>query len=168
MHCLYSLYCPCTNLSKGEEEGRRWKPNDNTSQRQIRFSIVINVLLMTMKVETKATMRRNTRMIEKMMNPPHYEVHFPISLWMLMLIMKIGIMRPKTWKKRWFSSSTLISTKKTRCSWWNCWEGTRNNTSQAGRDSHQNQRQPREDDQRTWGAKWFSWRRGPTVWFGFN
>jgi hypothetical protein len=106
-------YVACgTNLSKGE------KKNDgnqtmNPPHRQVCLPLVINVLLLTMIVETKAMMRRNMRMIARM-SLHHYKVHFPV---LLPLIIMTGKMRPMMWKKRRFAGSTPISTKKTKCSW---------------------------------------------------
>jgi hypothetical protein len=96
----------------------REKNKDNGNQtmspphRQVCLPLVINVLLLTMIVETKATMRRNMTMMVRM-NMHHHKVHLLI---LLSLIIMTGKMRPMMWEKKKFVSSTLISTKKTRCS----------------------------------------------------
>jgi hypothetical protein len=109
-------YVSCgTNHSKGEE--KRWQPNDeSTSLTGMCLPLVINVLLLTMIVETKAMMRRNMRMIARM-SLHHHKVHFPV---LLSLIIMTGKMRPAMWKKRRFAGSTPISTKKTKCFWLSC------------------------------------------------
>jgi hypothetical protein len=83
----------------------------NPPHQQVHFPVVINVLLLTMIVETKVTMRRN--MMIARMNLHHHKVHFLV---LLPLIIMIGKMRPTMWKKRRFAGSTPISTKKTKCS----------------------------------------------------
>jgi hypothetical protein len=108
-------YVACgTNLSKGEE--KRWQPNDESTSLTVCLPLVINVLLLTMIVETKAMMRRNIRMIARM-SLHHHKVHFSV---LLPLIIMTGKMRPTMWKKRRYASSTPISTKKTKCSWLSC------------------------------------------------
>jgi hypothetical protein len=96
---------------------RREKKNDGNQMmdpphRQVCLPLVINVLLLTMIVETKAMMRRNMRM-----SLHHHKVHFPVLLPLTIITRK---MRPTMWKKRRFAGSTPISTKKTKCSWLSC------------------------------------------------
>jgi Ni,Fe-hydrogenase I large subunit len=80
----------------------------NPPHQQVHLPLVINVLLLTMIVETKATMRRN--MMIATMNIHHHKVHFSIFL---PLIMMIGKKRPMMWVRKKFASSTPISAKKT-------------------------------------------------------
>jgi hypothetical protein len=72
---------------------------------------VIHVLLLTMRVEMKAMIRRNMQMIARM-SLHHHKVHFSV---LLPLIIITGKMKPTMWKKRRFVVSTPISTKKTKC-----------------------------------------------------
>ncbi|KAL5664648.1 hypothetical protein ACJX0J_024756, partial [Zea mays] len=67
----------------------------NPPRRQVCSPLVINVLLLTMTVETKAMIRRNMRM-----NLHHHKVHFPI---LLPLTLMTGKMRPMMWRKRRFT-----------------------------------------------------------------
>jgi hypothetical protein len=96
----------------------RDKNKDNGNQmmspphQQVRLPLVINVLLLTIIVETKATMRRNMTMIARM-NLHHHKVHLSI---LVLLIMMVEKMKRMVWENKKFASSTLISTKKTRCS----------------------------------------------------
>jgi hypothetical protein len=102
-----------TNLSKGEEE-RRWKPNNESTSPTGMFSTSHKCLVAKMVVETKATMRRNMRMIARMKpNPHHHKAHFPILFCMLPLIMMTWKMKPRMLKKRSFASSMDVSTSKT-------------------------------------------------------
>jgi hypothetical protein len=108
-------YVACdTNLLKGEEnDGNKTM---NPPHRQVCLSLVINVLVLTMIVETKVMMKKNMRIIARM-SLHHHKVHFPV---LLPLIIMTGKMRPTMWKKRRFTGSTPISTKKIKSSWLSC------------------------------------------------
>jgi hypothetical protein len=98
---------------KNKNDGHQAK---DPPHRQVHLPIVIHVLLLTMRVEMKAMMRRNMRMIARM-SLHHHKVHFPV---LLPLIIMTGKMRPMMWKKRRFAGSTPILTKKTKYSWLSC------------------------------------------------
>jgi hypothetical protein len=78
----------------------------NLPHHQVRLPLDINALLLTMIVETKATMRRD--MMITRMNLHHHKVHSPV---LLPLIMMTGKTRPMMWENKKFTSSTPIPTK---------------------------------------------------------
>jgi hypothetical protein len=102
---LVVLTCP---REKNKNDGHQAM---NPPHQQVHLPLVINVLLLTMIVEMKLMMRRN--MMIARMNLHHHKVHFPIFL---PLIMMTGKKRPMMCVRKKFTSSTPISTKKTRCS----------------------------------------------------
>jgi hypothetical protein len=81
----------------------------NPPYRQVHLPLVLNNLLLTMIVETKAMMKRIMMIVR--MNLHHHKVHSPVLLPLIMMTRK---MRPMMWEKKKFASSTQISTKETR------------------------------------------------------
>jgi hypothetical protein len=74
---LVVLTCP---REKNKNDGHHAM---NPPHRQVRLPLVFNVLLLTMIMEMKATMRRD--MMIARMNLHHHKVHFSVLLLLMMM-----------------------------------------------------------------------------------
>jgi hypothetical protein len=104
-----------TNLSKGEEE--LWRLNEHSTSLTSSLSTNHKCLVANNDSEDESNEEEKYEDdSEDETNPHHRKVHFPILFCMLPLIIMIGKMRSRVWKKRSFTSSMDISTRKTKLS----------------------------------------------------